>query len=63
MTKTASVSAFIIYVLLCLALWNLFQFSAAYLSQSEFAFTASSNLVVPLAVAIPFGYFAYLREK
>jgi hypothetical protein len=63
MTKTASVSAFIIYVLLCLALWNLFQFSSAYLSQPEFAFTASSNLVVPLAVAIPFGYFAYLREK
>ena len=63
MTKTASVSAFIIYVLLCLALWNLFQFSSAYLSQSEFAFTASSNLVVPLAVAIPFGYFAYLRQK
>ena len=63
MTKTASVSTFFIYVLLCLVLWNLFQFSSAYLAQSEFAFSASSNLVVPLAVAIPFGYFAYLREK
>ena len=63
MTKTASISTFIVFVLLCFALWNLFQFSSAYFTQNEFAFNTSSNLIVPLAVAIPFGYFAYLRDK
>ena len=58
------VLAFALFVVIVIALTNLFEvlFSAAF-THSAYVFSFSTGVLIPLVVSTVVGYFAFLRDK
>ncbi len=57
-------AAFILFVVLFMAFWNLLDLLCTkFITKGTYSFAASSDLAVPLVVAAVLGYLLYLKKK
>ena len=55
---------FVLYVILFMAFWNLFDFLfAKFITDSKYHFTTGMDLFIPVFIAVFTGYGMFLRKK
>jgi len=57
-------TAFVIFVVIFMALWNLLDFLySTLISKSGYQFKSTTDLMIPLGLALVFGYLQFLRSE
>ena len=57
-------AAFVLFVVVVLLFWNILDYLySAFITHSQYSFSASGDLMIPLAPAIVVGYMQFLRKK
>lgn len=63
MIKNKSV-AFVLFVVVCLAVWNILAFVyGSFISGNGYQFEASKGIGMPAIISIMIGYLLFLRKK
>ena len=56
--------AFVIFVVIFMALWNLLDFLySTLISKSGYQFKSTTDLMIPLGLALVLGYLQFLRNE
>ncbi len=57
-------TAFVIFVVIFMALWNLLDFLySTLITKSGYQFRTSTDLMIPLGLALVLGYLQFLRNE
>ena len=57
-------TAFVIFVVIFMALWNLLDFLySTLISKSGYQFKSTTDLMIPLGLALVLGYLQFLRNE
>ena len=57
-------TAFVIFVLIFMALWNLLDFLySTLITKSGYQFKSTTDLMIPLGLALVLGYLQFLRNE
>ena len=57
-------TAFVIFVVIFTALWNLLDFLySTLITKSGYQFKSTTDLMIPLGLALVFGYLQFLRSE
>ena len=57
-------TAFVIFVVIFMALWNLLDFLySTLISKSGYQFKSTTDLMIPLGLALVLGYLQFLRSE
>lgn len=57
-------TAFVIFVLIFMALWNLLDFLySTFITKAGYQFRTSTDLLIPLGMALVLGYLQFLRNE
>ncbi len=60
--KLNKTAAFIIFIILCIGLWNLFDFlTATFITKSVYVFNFQSGVLYPGLISAMVGMFTFLR--
>lgn len=57
-------TAFVIFVVIFMALWNLLDFLySTFITKAGYQFRTSTDLLIPLGMALVLGYLQFLRNE